>query len=173
MKKKTATAKQSPILTFEHAFKVEVFAPVFEPLSSIDSLDVKKLSTGRHRIAIGFLKGGCGKKLVHAIIRKGIVESIEAETCEDSEEAISEEIKALFLHAIKELDSIDYWEPVPVKKFLAMVKNGSYPPRAGTGAGCFYVCYSIYCLFCCKSTATSTIPKCWIERRKPDVVMGV
>jgi len=171
MKNDTSKRKRSPILTFEHPLKIEVYVPEFEPLSAIDFLDAGKLSNGDHRVEIGFFKGGCCKKLVHAVIKNGMVVGIEAERCEDSEEEVSEEILTLFSHVAKKLEHSEHWKPVPVEEFLIMAKDGSYPPRAGTGAGCFYICLWHYCLFCCLSTATSSFPTCWIERRKPDVEM--
>jgi len=173
MKSSTGTEKRSPVLTFEHPLKIEVYLPDFEPLSSLDALDATKLAKGDHRIEIGFMKAGCGKEPVSAVIKDGMVVGVEADGCQSSEVEASEEVAALVAHAVKELEGLDYWKPVPVGEFLAMVQQGSYPPRGGTGAGCFYICLWTYCLFCCKSTAKSPGPTCWIERRKPDVIMGV
>jgi len=51
----TNAERKEPILTFDHTFKVEVYEPDFEPLSSTNSLDEKKLSTGNHTIEFGYM----------------------------------------------------------------------------------------------------------------------
>lgn len=165
MKDYTNTEKKEPILTFEHPFKVEVYEPDFEPLSSIQSFDEKKLSTGDHSIEIGYMTGGCCKKLVYAIIKEGMVVGIKAEECKDSKEVVPEEISILFSIAAKKLKFSDY-QPVPVEKFLATIKDGN--SRLGIQpAQCYWICVWKWCIFCCEVTMTSSSPKCWIENRSP------
>lgn len=60
-------------------------------------------------------------------------------------------------------------KPVPVAELIgSMARESSYPTRIGWGAGCIYICVWHYCLFCCLRGNRIT---CWIERRKPDVIM--
>jgi len=130
MKNNDANAeRKEPILTFDHSFKVEVYEPDFEPLSSTNSLDEKKLSTGDHTIEFGYMKGGCCRKLVYAIIKDGMVVGIKAEECEDSKEVVSKEITTLFSIVAKKLELSNYREPMSVEKFLARAKIGSFGPQ--------------------------------------------
>jgi hypothetical protein len=142
---------------------VEVIQPAFEPLASAKVLDLAKLSQGNHRIEVGWLKGGCCPKLVYALISKGMIQNLEVEPCEEAEVAVPEEIVAVFAEARKRIKDPTDWKPIPVQD-IAMIWDG-YPTRWGTGACCFYLCVWHYCLFCCASGV------CWIERRKPDVIM--
>ncbi len=168
------TSNKSPqlIASFDYSFKIEVYIPVFEPLASISVIDTKILAKGTHTIEIGHMNGGCCRKLVYAIVKEGMVTSIEAEECKDDKEEASEEIKELFQFALKLPELQDSWEPLPVKKFITMAQKGSYPPRAGTGAGCFYICIGHWCLFCC-TPRPSRSSLCMFERRKPDVIMDI
>ncbi len=171
MKKNTTGKSPELIASFEHTFKIEVYVPVFEPMASLGVIDTKTLAKGSHRIEIGHMSGGCCRKLVYAILEKGTVTRIEAEECKEDGTEVSKEAKEIFEYVLKLPELQGSWEPMPVKKFFAMAKNGSYPPRAGTGAGCFYICAGEYCLFCCAPSPTRPNISCWIERRKPDVIM--
>lgn len=123
-------------------------------------------------IEIGHMNGGCCQKLVYVIVKESMVTSIEAEECKDDKEKTSEEIKELFHFALKLTELQDLWKPLPVKKFITMAQNGSYPHRAGTGAGCFYMCIGDWCVFCC-TTRPSRRSLCMFERRKPDLIMAI
>jgi hypothetical protein len=159
----TNLEQKEPILTFEHPFKVEVYEPDFEPLSSIQFLDEKKLSTGDHSIEFGYMTGGCCTKQVYAIIKNGMVVGIKAEECKDSEEFVPKEIAELFSIAVKKLDFPEY-QPVSVETFLTTIKSGNFGIKT---AQCFWICVWRWCLFCCEATMTSSTPKCWIENRSP------
>lgn len=117
MPKNTQKSKSST--TFEHPFTVEIRTPDFEPLASLDSLDVDRLSKGSHKIEIGVVKGGCCSKLVRATIRKGMVTGIEVEPCKDTERASPE-----LLRVVKEArrriapDAGTEFQPVPVAEFV-------------------------------------------------------
>ena len=163
-KRKPASKPKSRLLSkFNYTVEVEVIEPVFEPLASLKALDVSKLSKGKHRIEVGWLKGGCCPKLVHAIISKGMIRDLQVEPCNEASKAPSKEIVRLFAEARARIKPSGEWKPIPVQE-IAMIWDG-YPSRWGTGAGCFYLCIWHYCLFCCLDKG------CWIEGRKPDVIM--
>jgi len=169
-KKPKHTSKPQVVATFRHPMTVEVIAPTFVPLTSLVTQDVQKLSKGSHKIEIGFMEGGCCPKMVHAIIRKGMVTRIEVEPCEHSEQvlpkAMSKEMSEVVAQARRKIEQ-DPWQPVPVAELIdSIAMDSSYPTRIGWGAGCIYICVWHYCLFCCIRP-----PRCWIERRKPDVEM--
>src|SRR6476659_2399754 len=71
MAKSSRPAK--PLATLTVPMKVEIRQPEFEPLSSLKALDMQRLSKGSHKVEVGFLKGGCCRNLVWAVIRDGMV----------------------------------------------------------------------------------------------------
>jgi hypothetical protein len=169
-KKMKHPSKPQVVATFKHSMTVEVIVPTFVPLASLATQDIQKLSKGGHRIEIGFMEGDCCPKLVHAVIRNGMVTRIEVEPCVHSErvlpKAMSKEMSEVVAKARKRMEQ-DPWQPVPVAELVEnMARDSHYPPRIGWGAGCIYICLWHYCLFCCISP-----PGCWIETRKPDVEM--
>jgi len=149
MKKCTDAEEKKPILAFDYSFKVEVYEPDFEPLSSVNSLDVKKLATTDQKIEIGYMKGGCCRQLVYAVIKNGMVIGIETEKCEAPKESIPEEVKTLFSDVVKKLKLPGPWKPVPVEEFVAMVNDGRYPIRTGGGTNCIWICVWNTCFVCC------------------------
>ena len=172
-KKTKHPGKPQVVATFKHPVTVKVIVPTFVPLASLTTQDVQKLSKGRHKIEIGFMEGGCCPKLVHAVIRNGMVTGIEVEPCEKSERVLpkemSKEMSKVFAEARRRIEQ-NPWQPVPVAELIDNVAmaTGRYPTRIGWGAGCIYVCIWHYCLFCCLRGNRIV---CWIEPRKPDVIM--
>ena len=171
--KSQKSRKAKLVAKFKHPMTVEIIVPAFVPLAAASSLDVQKLSKGSHTIEIGFLEGGCCPKLVRAVIRNGVVSRLDVESCEDSERVMPREMSrdiAAIVSKAQKLATKYPWKPVPVKEFVGSIaqQTGSYPPRAGWGAGCFYICLGYYCIFCCYWNLPFF---CWIERRKPDVEM--
>lgn len=73
------------------------------------------------------------------------------------------EFAGLYAAAMASIKTQEPFKPLPVQE-IALIWDG-YPTRWGTGAGCIYICAWHYCLFCCITSG------CWIELRKPDVVM--
>lgn len=168
-----ARKKAITVATFKHPMNVEIIAPVIVPLAALKTLDLQKLGKGSHTIEVGMLEGGCCPKLVRAVIRGGIVTKLEVEPCEESEQVrlkdMPRDVAAMIAKAKRKLGR-NPWTPVPIREFVTNMarQSGSYPPRAGTGAGCFYICLWHYCVFCCYWNWPYF---CWIERRKPDVEM--
>src|SRR6476646_8345064 len=82
------TPKKPPVLAkFSVPMKVEIRQPEFEALASLAALDLKRLQEGNHKIEIGFIKGGCCRKLVRAVINDGMVTGCEVEPCKGSGKA--------------------------------------------------------------------------------------
>lgn len=170
--KKSAKANKAKLVAkFKHPMTVEIIVPKFVPLVAVSTLDVQKLSKGSHTIEVGFLEGGCCPKMVRAVIRNGMVARLDVEPCEESEKLTQKEMPreiAAIVAKAKKFAVKSPWTPIPVKEFVSNIARQSYPPRAGTGAGCFYVCIWHYCIFCCYWNFPFF---CWIETRKPDVEM--
>ena len=61
--------KSKALLKFKRTVEVEVRLPEFEPLASLKSLDYRRLEKGNHTVEIGFLSGGCCRKLVRAVVK--------------------------------------------------------------------------------------------------------
>jgi hypothetical protein len=171
-KKPKRPGKPQAAAAFKHPVTVEAIVPTFVPLASLATQDVQKLSKGRHKIEIGFIEGGYCPKMVHAVIRNGMVTSLEVDPCEHSirvlPKEMSKEISEVFAEARRRVEQVP-WEPVPVAELIdSMARESSYPTRIGWGAGCIYICVWHYCLFCC---VRGNQVICWIETRKPDVDM--
>lgn len=162
-KKNPPKGKARLLSKFKHPLEFEVIAPTFEPLASLKFLDISKLTKGKHKLEIGWLKGGCCPKKVHAIISKGMIQDLRVEPCDEAEKAPPREFAGLFAAARASIKTPEPFKPIPVQE-IAMIWDG-YPSRWGTGAGCIYICVWHYCLFCCNTG------ECWVERRKPDVEM--
>lgn len=164
-KKSAQVRKPKLVVKFKQTVNVEIIVPTFVPLATVKLLDVQKLSKGSHTIEVGFLEGGCCPKLVRAVIRNGMVARFDVEPCDDTTRLIpremSPDIAAIVVKAKKMVRKHE-WKPVPVGQFVDNItRDGEYPPRIGTGAGCFYICLGHYCLFCCWNVPGF----CWIEER--------
>jgi hypothetical protein len=162
-----AKAKPKPVATFDTPITVEVFVPEFVPFATLKALSPELLEKGKHRIEIGTIQGGCCRKLVYAVIQKGMVTSIEASLCAESTHKPSKETVALFKTARSKVKDLGVWHPVPVTELSVLA--ATRPDRFGTGAGCVYFCHGDYCVFCCVYP-----PRCWIETRtaSPDIVLN-
>lgn len=162
-----AKPKPKPVATFDTPITVEVFIPEFIPFTTLSALSPQLLAKGKHRIEIGTIQGGCCRKLVYAVIQKGMVISIEASPCAESKRKPSKETVALFKIARSKVKDLGQWHPIPVTDLADQAI--SRPDRFGTGAGCVYFCHGDYCVFCCISP-----PRCWIEIRtaSPDIVLN-
>jgi hypothetical protein len=119
--KETSVTKTGAV-AFEHSFKakVTVMAPEFEYLTTLEFLDVSKLSKGKHKIDVGYLKGSCGKRLVKAVIDKGMITSFEIDPCKGSEPP-APALATLFKIAQGKLKAGNGSNklPVPVADFMA------------------------------------------------------
>jgi hypothetical protein len=139
----------SVLAEFSVPMKVEVRAPEFEPLGSLKSLDLKRLSRGSHKIEVGFLKGGCCRKLVRAVVRDGMVIGFEAEPCSETHTAApSKQLMSIIAKARGKIASGKKFEPVP----LANLVRSNAAMLSGLiiwGGGCILICCFGYCIMCC------------------------
>jgi hypothetical protein len=139
-----ALKRSKAVLKFKRTVEVEVRLPEFEPLASLKTLDYRRLEKGNHRIEIGFLSGGCCRKLVWAVVRNGMVTGIEVEPCKESQPA-SPELTAVLKEAHRRLaKQMGGWRPIPISEIGTVA-----PLRISWGAGCVQVCEFGYCLTCC------------------------
>lgn len=139
-------AKKSASVKFTHAVTVEARRPRFEPLGSLGSLDLEKLSKGSHKIEVGFFAGGCCSKLVRAVVKNGVVTGVEIEPCKDSKKP-TKELAAILDAAAKALPGAGKkWEPVPLRMFV-----GNAAGLIDINGGCIQICIFNHCLTCCFS----------------------
>src|SRR5689334_3254557 len=71
---------QGVLATLKYPVTVQVSLPEFEALDAIRHLDVKALAkTAKSEIGLGYLNGCCGRQLVRAVIRKGMVTGLRVD----------------------------------------------------------------------------------------------
>jgi len=138
--------RSKPFLTFKHTVDMQVHLPEFEPLDSLKFLDYRRFEKGTHKVEVGFLLGGCCRKLVRAIVTKGMVTAFEVEPCKESKPA-SPAMTAILKQAHQRiLAQAGKWQPVRLSDFA---KVSAIDLLAE--AGCFTVCdeSAIFCYTCC------------------------
>jgi hypothetical protein len=138
--------RRKPFLTFKHMVDMQVYLPEFEPLDSLKFLDYSRYETGKHKVEVGFLLGGCCRKLVRAIVAKGMVTAFEVEPCKESKPASPSMTAVLKQASHGILAKAGKWRPVPVAD---VAKVSAIELLAN--AGCFTVCEAsaIFCYTCC------------------------
>jgi len=117
----TAVARKKTV-TFRHSLKATVTArpPEFEYLNTLMLLDMTRLSRGRHRIDVGHLKGSCGKRLVKAVVNKGMITKFEIDPCKDSRPPVAALAKLVRLAQSRLKGGIGPKDlPVPFADFAA------------------------------------------------------
>ena len=125
--------------------RVEVRKPDFQPLSSLRSLDLTRLSKGNHKVEIGFMDTGGCRNLVRAVIRNGIVTGCEVEPCKHSDTPAPPEVLSVFAKARTKV-KVPKWKPIPVARLLG-VETGNPNPLPD----CFMVCWKGVCYVCCNT----------------------
>jgi hypothetical protein len=155
-------AKRS--VEFKVTTKVQVRAPEFEPLRSLAALDTDRLSRGNHKIEIGFVKGGCCRNLVRAIVKNGRVTGCEIEPCDETtSRPPSSDFRRVLEKARKKLTGGKKWQPIPVTQ-LVRSNNRQLIDLIIVGGGCFFICIWSHCLMCC----WHPFPHCFV----PDIYTG-
>src|SRR4051812_23594205 len=153
------------LATFTVPMKVEIRQPEFEPLTSLAALDVRRLSKGNHKIEVGFLKGGCCRNLVRAVIRDGMVTGFEVDACKETRKSTppGPEVVRVLQQARRKLDAGQKWKPIPVTQLVR-----SSARELGLiiviGGGCIFICVWDHCILCCWWPR----PHCFI----PDIIVG-
>jgi hypothetical protein len=138
------------LLRFEYPVTVEIRRPSFEPLASLEFLDVEALSSGSHEIEIGSFDAGRCRRMARAIIRDGMVTGIEVEPCPDGEAPAPELAALLVREARDRLGSKPDWTPVPV----AELARDESLIDIGRNGPCFTICFGLSilqqrCTLCC------------------------
>jgi hypothetical protein len=137
---------------------VQVRQVPFEPFESIRHLDVDRLSrAARARFEVGQFEGGCCRRVVHAVVRKGMVTELEIEPC-TKQTPMTPELRKTVKAATKALAKRRPGSkrlPMPVRAFLAS-------PSALTidTWGCFMICIFGWCLICCYDTRDPSQDSC-------------
>ena len=143
------TAKSSSVVAeFSASVRVQVRKPRFEPLGSLSSLDVKRLERGNHKIEIGFLHGGCCRKLVRAIVKNGMVLGFEVEACKETHKAAPKELRAIVAKAHQKIAGGKKWKPIPVARLVSS-NTALLDSLIIWGGGCVLVCCFGHCIMCC------------------------
>jgi hypothetical protein len=138
--------KSKPFLTFKHTADVQVYLPEFEPLESLKFLNHRLYEKGTHRVEIGFLLGGCCRKLVRAIVTKGMVTGFEVEPCRESK-AASATMTAMLKEAHQRIIAkAGKWQPIALSEIAKASVIDLLP-----SIGCFRVCDNAgdFCYTCC------------------------
>jgi hypothetical protein len=139
-------SKSKPLLSFRHKVDIEVGLLEFQPLESVKFLDYRRYEKGKHRVEIGFVEGGCDRKLVRAIVTHGMVTGFDVEPCAESK-FVPGGMKAILEEVRKRVSAKAHpWRPIPISD-LAKV-----PARELLeSVGCFRVCETngAFCYICC------------------------
>lgn len=157
-----SSKKPRVLAAFTVPMKVEIREPEFEPLTSLAALDLARLSKGNHKIEIGFVRGGCCRNLVRAVIKNGMVMGCEVEPCKDSGKPAPRNMLDLLARARKEIKADRKWQPIPVGD---LVKSSEKMMNLIIiGGGCILICFWGWCIMCCWYPR----PHCFI----PDITTG-
>src|SRR5262249_54533999 len=157
--------KTRVLAEFAAPMRVQIRQPEFEPLSSLGALDLKRLSRGNHKIEIGFVKGGCCRNLVRAVIRNGLVTGCEIEPCKETRKAAPPppQLRKLLAEARKKIARGRKWKPIPVSQ-LVRSNARMIDLIIIWGGGCIFICIWGHCIMCCWWPT----PHCFI----PDIITG-
>lgn len=135
---------QSPI-KFEYPITIEVHPVQFELASSLALLDPTRLSRGNHKIEVGWVKGGCCRKVVRAVIRKGMVAAVEVERCAEMR-PVTPEIAGVLREARRRTNGGNgKFEPIPISDFLEA------PEQVAEERFCVTICAFGWCYQCCSA----------------------
>jgi|SRR6185436_1679200 len=126
---------------------VRVTPVPFTPLATLDALDVGRLKrAARKRIEVGYFESECCRRMVYAIVRKGMVVKLELDPCE-GEVQTTPETEQVIKSALARMRAGKGGRkvlPVPVERFMA-----NAPGLIIQIWGCIRICCFGYCLFCC------------------------
>jgi hypothetical protein len=145
--------KHSPrSIVLRQRFEIEATPVPFTTFDSVRHLDVARLSRAAHaRVELGYFDTGCCRRVLHAVVRKGLVTKLELEPCKEPVRMTPElkpELKKVLQAVGKKLrarKSGSYTLPMPVKKLL-----GDQTIFYFSGWWCTKICVFGHCLICCK-----------------------
>jgi hypothetical protein len=137
---------------------VEVREAPFKTFESIRHLDVARLSRAAHgRFEVGQFEAGCCRRIVHAVVRKGMVTKLEVEPCKRAVR-MTPDMKKM-IHAARKAFAArragSKRLPVAVNTFLAGAHGFTIDVSF-----CFMICVFGWCLICCFDTESPNQNNC-------------
>jgi hypothetical protein len=142
-----SSKQPSRSLTLNQEVKFEITPAPFKTFASTRHLDANSLKHAAHeRIEVGYFESGCCRRLVHAVVKRGMVTKLELEPCSDGVRP-TPEMSQLMQTAASKLGlrpSNSKQLPVPVQKLLTEAEALLIHVW-----GCFEICGFGYCVLCC------------------------
>lgn len=151
-------------LVLRRSVPIEVTPLPFQPLAAVRNLDLDALARAKSaRIEVGHYETGCCRRVVHAVIRKGMVTKFEVEPCKDPVR-LTPEWKGVLrdVHrAVRARSGRGEKFPLPVSQLPSAVARIKYSIWV-----CVRICCFGYCLTCCMDTTwvSSIWLKCSVMR---------
>jgi hypothetical protein len=167
MSRSTRSGRNPRTLVIHQKVSLTVREARFRTFDTLKQLDVQRLKrAARARFEVGWFEGGCGQRIVHAIVQKGRVTRLEIEPCQ-SPVRMSAEWRPIAQAARKALAAghrTTHSLPVSVEHFLSNAAAFSIDIW-----GCFTICIWGYCLECCFGFDTPSMNEChvWVSTSKP------
>jgi hypothetical protein len=154
------------LATIKYPVTIQVSVPEFEPLDAIRHLDVKALAkAAKTEIGLGYINCCCGRQLVHAVIRKGMVTGLRVdEPPKKDRTPVSPELAKI----LREARSAALKRRGPAPKFPIAVaeffsKGVAYDIICVQTLSCIRICFlwGLVCITCCwRTDQPGTEPIC-------------
>ena len=142
-------AKSKSVITVEVPLKATIKRIPFQVSPSVAYLDAAKLSkAAKAEINIGFFQYGGSRRNATAIIKKGMVERVQIESCAQCKPATPQVLRIL-KKALGGSGQPKKLRPVPVVEFL---RDPTLILGTGPSAGCWAIIKDGSILFCCITT---------------------
>ena len=143
---------------------VKVTPLPFTPLAALKHVDVARLKrVGQHRIEVGYFESECCRRMVYAVVRKGMVVKVELDPCEGGVKTTPETEKVIqaALARMRAGKRPAKLLPVPVERFMSNAAGLIIQIW-----GCIRICCFGYCLICCYDISSKLGPWgfCRIEK---------
>lgn len=145
--------KTRPVIKFKHPVDVEVYKSGFELFESVRQLDIAKLArSARAEIEVGYIKTDSCRRIVRAVIRKGMVTALKIDSSDDKRAPSSPELTRLLNEVQRKAPGIPERPPrLPVSVATFMADPGGF---ASETIYCWSICLYGHCLICCKIEST-------------------
>jgi hypothetical protein len=131
---RSTSKRKNLIAQFDYPMRVTVRRGEFEPVESIDLLDVKKLGRGSHNVHIGSVTGGCCPSKTFATVRNGSVVDVYVEACKEQKKKLSKAVTEFFSSSAR----------------MARIVVSGWETDGG---GCRQICWGsgpiLDCVYCC------------------------
>jgi hypothetical protein len=141
------------VTRFRYPSLVEVRRPRFKRSGLLAHLDVAKLTRAtRAELEVGHFEGGCCRKIVLAVVRRGIVTALRLEGCAECKPVrLTPELKAVLKIAGRRIGRgrDRPFRPMPVSQFIG--RAADLIIEGGCSEFCIITIlgYSL-CVICCK-----------------------